>query len=232
MDPKRHKMVLDTLLVKHYAGSHAYGINTASSDVDYRGVFCAPEKYVRTPFFSIDVYEDPTEEDTTYYELNHFVKLCAGMNPNVSDTLWVAKEDIVVSTPAYELLRAHRVDFLSRKVADTTVGYAKAELSRVKRKLERTGEVKQKHLAHVVRLVRMGVEVLTQGTMYVKRPDAKELLEIKNGSWSLDDVIKYADDMVTKVETLRHTSPLPEQPNTHVLAELTMEVQNLAWKNG
>lgn len=126
------ELMRDNMLVKHLAGSHAYGTALPTSDVDYRGVFCADPINLLTPFFIVREAEDQLEEDTKLYELSHFVKLCLECNPNVVETLWVDDADITFRTPAYDFLREHRDEFLSSKIAFTTSGYALAQLKRIK----------------------------------------------------------------------------------------------------
>ena len=126
------ELMLDNLIVKHRAGSHSYGTNISTSDEDFRGIFCADPVNIRTPFFVIKEAEDVTEEDTKFYELAHFMKLCLDCNPNIVETLWVDTNDVVFSTPAYELLREHRQKLLSSKIAFTTSGYAVSQLERMK----------------------------------------------------------------------------------------------------
>ena len=75
---------------------------------------------------------DATEEDTKYHELTHFMKLVTDCNPNIIETLWIDEKVIEVTTPAYEHLRAHRSDLLSKKAAFTFTGYAFAQLKRIK----------------------------------------------------------------------------------------------------
>jgi len=45
-----------------------------------------------------------------------------------------------------------------------------------------------KNAAHLIRLLRMGVEFLKDGRLYVMREDAKQLIEIKRGEWTLEQV--------------------------------------------
>ena len=49
-----------------------------------------------------------------------------------------------------------------------------------------------KHAMHLVRLMRMCREILQGKGVFVKRPDAEELLAIRNGSWKYDDLIEWA----------------------------------------
>ena len=120
------------MLVKMYAGSHAYGTALPTSDVDFRGIFCANPINIRTPFFPVREVVDDAEEDTKYYELAHFMKLCLDCNPNIIELLWTDDEDIVFRTLAYDLLRSYRQQLLSSKIAFTTSGYALSQLARMK----------------------------------------------------------------------------------------------------
>lgn len=124
------------LMVRHYAGSHAYGTNIATSDVDVRGIFCAEEIQVRAPFFPIRECKIQGE-DTSFYELSNYCKLAADNNPNVLETLWVDESDIIETTPEYQLLRDNRDLFLCSKIAFTTTGYATAQLKRIKGRKKR-----------------------------------------------------------------------------------------------
>ncbi|KKL95556.1 hypothetical protein LCGC14_1853430, partial [marine sediment metagenome] len=126
------QLMRDNMLVKHLAGSLAYGTSLPTSDVDHRGVFCAEPINLLTPFYTVNEVTDINEEDTKLYELAHFMKLCLACNPNIVETLWVDEEDITFTTPAYEFLRSHRSEFLSSKIAFTTSGYALAQLKRIK----------------------------------------------------------------------------------------------------
>lgn len=114
------------------AGSHSYGTNTATSDKDFRGIFLADPKFIRTPFYTINEFSDPKEKDSKSYELNKFMKLYSDCNPNIVELLWVDDEDIVTTSPAYELLRSHRHELLCSKVAFTFSGYAISQLKAMK----------------------------------------------------------------------------------------------------
>lgn len=221
--------IISNLIVKHVAGSKAYGTSTASSDQDYRGIFSAPPEYTRTPFFDIKTYEDPAEEDTVLFELNQFFYLTARANPNVVETLWVDMSDVVVNTEAYQHIRGWRGAFLSKRFYHTTLGYARSEMDKVKKKYEETGEFNAKNAMHVVRLVRMGREVFTHGEIFVKRPDAAELKSIRNGEWSIDRLQQYVVEQEEELRRLKDTSTLPNEPNKKLLASILMEAQDRVW---
>lgn len=351
------ELIANNLIVRHLGGSHAYGMSTPQSDVDYRGIFFAPEQSVRTPFFPIKEVSDSTEEDTKYHELTHFMKLVTDCNPNIIETLWVDEKVIEVTSPAYEHLRAHRSELLSKKAAFTFTGYAFAQLKRIKGHnkwinnpqpeeapkhiqymslvqnftedkifkinfadfrdgwilyhfggeiygmykregytaynrdgtlnpfndeqavdnpfIDETGQFRKtpqflvkfnkeayiaardthknfwhwkkhrnekrseleeqhgydtKHAAHLVRLLRMGTEILEEGEVRVWRPDAQDLLDIRAGKWKYDDIVEYAEQLDVNIrENLYKTSQLRHSPDYNKAAKLLMEVQDICW---
>lgn len=123
---------MDNIVVKHLAGSHAYGTNIESSDTDVRGIFCAPKEQICTPFFPVREVALPDEEDGKLYELSHFMKLYCEGNPNILESLWVDGEDVLEWNPGYSTLRAVAPSLLSSKVAFTFSGYAISQLKRIK----------------------------------------------------------------------------------------------------
>ena len=67
-----------------------------------------------------------------------------------------------------------------------------------------------KHASHLVRLMRMGLEILTDHKVVVKRPDREEILAVKNGAWSYEKVMEFAKDMQVKLYEAYKTTTLPK----------------------
>jgi len=63
-----------------------------------------------------------------------------------------------------------------------------------------------KHGYHLVRLQRMCLELLEKKLMLVKRPDAQELIDIRNGKWSFEQLLDYSEQMDNKINNLYLTS--------------------------
>lgn len=63
----------DNILFKCIAGSKAFGLDTAASDTDIKGVFYLP----KDKFYGIDYIPQISNEtnDIVYYELGRFVEL-------------------------------------------------------------------------------------------------------------------------------------------------------------
>lgn len=83
-----------------------------------------------------------------------------------------------------------------------------------------------KHAAHLVRLIRMCLEILELGEVRVDRTaiDAEELKAIRNGAWSFDKLKEYAKEMDNKAGILYNTSSLQRSPDLEAIKSLLEEV--------
>lgn len=94
-----------------------------------------------------------------------------------------------------------------------------------------------KHAYHLVRLIRMCREILTTGKVLVKRPDREELLAIRNGAWTYDQLIEFADREDKALQELYNTTTmLPKTPNKEKLDQLCiklveMSLSKYSWYN-
>lgn len=77
--------VHNNLMFLTLGGSHAYGTNTPTSDIDLRGcAFMPKEVLLGTKNFE-QVVDNLT--DTTIYSFNKLVSLCTACNPNTIEML-------------------------------------------------------------------------------------------------------------------------------------------------
>jgi hypothetical protein len=82
-----------------------------------------------------------------------------------------------------------------------------------------------KHAYHLVRLIRMCKEILQTGKVIVKRPDREELLAIRNGAWTYDQLIEFAEREDKELTELYNTTKiLPKTPDKDKLEKLQMEL--------
>jgi predicted nucleotidyltransferase len=81
-----------------------------------------------------------------------------------------------------------------------------------------------KHAMHLVRLIRMGTEILETGVVNVLRPDGEELIAIRNGAWSFDKLQEFAEVGDKKLDELYKTTKLPDQPETNAIENLCTHV--------
>ena len=115
----------------------------------------------------------------------------------------------------------------------------KKERNPARRALEEKSGYDTKHASHLVRLMRMGYEIITEGKVIVKRPDAEEIVAIKNGAWSFDQVMAFKAEMEAKLEAEYNRqkaliadgkpTPLPRSSNKEVLNKLYNDLYAEYW---
>jgi len=91
--------------------------------------------------------------------------------------------------------------------------YSGGYMGTKRRELVRRVGYDAKNAAHLIRLLRMGIEFLTEGTMHVERADAPELLSIKRGEWSLEKVKAEAERLFQLSQEAYVRSTLPPEPD-------------------
>ena len=70
--------------------------------------------------------------ESVIFDISKFLRLCASANPNALEVLFADEEDWLYETPTWRRLYAERRRFLSRKVQQTYLGYAMAQLRKIK----------------------------------------------------------------------------------------------------
>lgn len=81
-----------------------------------------------------------------------------------------------------------------------------------------------KHAQHLVRMLRMGVEILRDGEVRVRRDDAEELRAIRSGAWTYDELVERAERLGAQVREAAQGSALPEAPDEERLNVLCAEI--------
>jgi predicted nucleotidyltransferase len=81
-----------------------------------------------------------------------------------------------------------------------------------------------KHAMHLVRLLRMAKEILETGKVTVYRPDREELLAIRNGAWTYEQIVDYAEQSECTLNKLYEDSCLPRKPKAAFIESLCCEI--------
>ena len=116
-------------------GSHAYGTNIETSDVDIRGcALNAKDEILTNKNFEQFVNEDT---DTTIYSFNKLVSLLTSVNPNTIETLGCRPDHYLYLSPIGQELLDNRHLFLSKRCIHSFGGYANAQLRRLDNKAAR-----------------------------------------------------------------------------------------------
>ena len=98
-------------------------------------------------------------------------------------------------------------------------------------KLEAAHGYDTKHALHLVRLLRMGHEILTTGKVIVRRPDAEELLGIRNGTMGYDELVGEAEGLQAELERIYEdkTYVVPFSPDKVGLSDFCVELHDYHW---
>lgn len=264
------------------AGSRLYGTSTPESDMDYRGVAMEPVDSILGLQSFKDYNPQDGEVDEQIYGLRNFAKLALENNPNIIELLFAPA---LFYTSEWLVISKIRNSFLSTKIAKTFVGYAVAQLKRIRghykwmtdeepqkpdpkdygrivysdgreqwtdyhKKQEYDNDLKHyqqyqtwlanrndkrhelevkygydtKHGMHLVRLLQQGEELLTTGNLILPRPNADELLAIRNGSMEYEDLLAWADQKILEVENIK--SVLPSKPDWNKVNQVVMLLNN------
>jgi uncharacterized protein len=104
----------------------------------------------------------------------------------------------------------------------------KTERNPARAELEAKHGYDTKHAMHLVRLLRMAHEILGSGKVLVKRPDAAELLDIRMGQWTFDDLMNWTVATEAGLVEVAQNSPLPKEPDRNKLDAILVEVVGAA----
>lgn len=104
----------------------------------------------------------------------------------------------------------------------------KAERNRARAELEAKHGYDTKHAMHLVRLMRMGVEILERGELLVRRPDAAELNAIRDGAWPFDALLEQTEALRVQMEEAAQRSALPADVDRPAIDALAFEMLTAA----
>ena len=229
-------------IILGYMGSLAHGThipNTDPNSIDDRdimGVCIAPESV----YFGLKQFEQKEakykEWDSVTYEIRKFFRLLLKQNPNVLGLLWLEEHNYHHVFPAGRRIIENRNLFVSKEAYHSFSGYAHGQLHRMthgackgymgekRKKLVEEFGYDCKNAAHLIRLLRMGIEFLTDGTLRVFREDAAELKDIKMGRWTLERIQAEADDLFRLAREAYIRSPLPPKAEHEKAEELLIRI--------
>lgn len=140
----------DNLILVCLGGSHAYGTNTQTSDLDIRGCALNTRREILTNV-NFEHFTN-SETDTTIYSFNKLLHFLSNCNPNTIEMLGLKPEHYLYISPVgKELLEAKDL-FLSKRAAKSFGGYATAQLRRLDNKAVRLvgQEQRERHILNSI----------------------------------------------------------------------------------
>lgn len=216
-------------------GTHSTEVNSID-DIDIFGIVIPPPDYL----FGIKTFEQFERKegalDVLVYDFKKFIRLLIKANPNVVTSLWMSDEHIIKSTWQFKELVANRFLFATKQIYKSFCGYSRGQLHKMEHMAcegymgeKRKELVKRfgfdcKNSSHLIRLLRQGTEFLKTGEFIIKRPDAAELVDIKNGLWPLEKIKNTSDVLFKEMEDALNICTLPESCDTEKINKLVTNI--------
>lgn len=227
-------------------GSFAHGLNVATSDHDYMGIYMDPPECliglkpergaVRDRAKPEGVKSEPGDSEATFYGLRKYASLAAQGNPTMMTLLYTP--NLIV--PDKIGLQANRDMFLSKRLVARHMGYADSMAAQITgEKAPRTNRPElvaahgydTKAAFHAIRLLIQGHQLLTRQEMPMPMPSLFRyyLLEIREGKLpkgaALAD-IKYWRDRIQEAEA---DTSLPDEPDYDRINAWLIDVHEAYW---
>jgi predicted nucleotidyltransferase len=192
-------------------GSRAFGLDVPDSDTDRRGIYLPPATLEWSLYGLPEQLEDH-ETQECYWELQKFLVLSLKANPNVLECLYTPLVEF--TTPTADELLAHRQAFLSKLVYQTYNGYVLSQFKKLEQDLRTAGELKWKHVMHLIRLLLSGISILREQIVPVDVGAHKErLFAIRSGDVTWEKVNAWRLELHKEFDQAFEKTTLPERPD-------------------
>lgn len=230
-------------------GSQAYGVSTDSSDVDIYGV-CIPPKGLIFPHLDgeilgfgkqIKIFEtyheahinyNEKQYDLSIYSIVKYFHLCMENNPNMLDSLFVPDNCVIHSSTVGNMIRDNRKIFLHKGSYHKHRGYAYAQISKIKNKVNSTNPKRAESIEkygfdvkfayHIVRLMLECEQILSTHDLDLQR-DNEVLKSIRRGEWSLERIEEWFNNKEHTLDELYVKSTLQNVPDEASIKRLLMQ---------
>jgi predicted nucleotidyltransferase len=210
-DPLAEQDLYRHVILRVVVGSRAYGLDGPASDTDRRGIYLPPaDRHWSLYGVPEQLENDATQE--TYWELQKFLTMALKANPNVLEVLYTPL--VEHATPLAQELLGTREAFLSKLVYQTYSGYVMSQFRKLQGDLRNKGEVKWKHVMHLIRLLLAGVTTLREGRVPVDAGEHRDrLLAIKRGEVPWDEVEAWRLRLHAELDLAYEQTTLPDRPD-------------------
>ncbi len=229
-----------------YRGSISHGtyIPSKIDDKDVLGIVIPPQEYM----YGLKHYEQ-TERfkediDLVVYEIRKYIRLLSKNNPNVMSLLWLNEQHYIHKDELGQRLIDNRDMFISKLCYKTYGGYAVSQFRKMtkfefkgymgekRKKLVEEFGYDTKNAAHLLRLLKMGIEVLTSGEVNVLREDSQLYISIKQGEWTLKKVKEESERLFKLLDEAYVRSKLPARPDFEKINKLCVEIVKDYYERG
>jgi len=203
--------LFERVIYRCIVGSRAYGLDSPASDTDRRGIYLPPAELHWSLYGVPEQLENEATQEA-YWEIQKFIVLALKANPNVLECLYTPL--VEMKTPLADELLQMRAIFLSRLVYQTYNGYVMSQFKKMQADIRNQGQVKWKHVMHLIRLLQSGIVALREGYVPVRVDQHREqLLAIKRGEVPWDDVEKWRLSLHREFDAAFAQTKLADRPD-------------------
>lgn len=192
-------------------GSRAFGLDLDDSDIDRRGIFLPPAE-LHWSLFGLPEQIENAENQECYWELQKFLVLALKANPNVLECLYTPL--VEKSNEISQELLSSRTQFLSKLVYQTYNGYVLSQFRKLEQDMRTRGELRWKHVMHLIRLLLSGITILEESRVPVKVSEHRDrLMAIRQGKIAWDEINGWRLELHKRFDRAFETTSLPDRPN-------------------
>ena len=234
--------MVDNIQYLTLMGSHAYGTHHENSDWDVYGFTIPPIEYAYPSgdgliwgyddFPRFDQFMGKVEGETKkesldfqIYNIMKYFTLVEANNPNIVDSLFTARNCVLIETDIAKAVRKNRKLFLHKGSWHNFKGYAFSQLNKIKtdpddkQSPERKALIEKygydvKFAVHIFRLLDEVEQILTKGSIDLTR-NREQLKSIMKGFYTLEEVRMNFKQMETRLQHIYERSALPWGPEIH-----------------
>jgi predicted nucleotidyltransferase len=235
----------ESIILGFEGGSVMHGASVGSDDHDYYAVYLEPPE-TRLGLRAVEHYVWSTSDNTrkntrddidlVMYSLTKFARLAAAGNPTILHFLFV--ENALAPNPWWEYVTAQRRAFLAKSHLRKFIGYADAQFDRLAGKRARKQfrpELEEKYgfdtkaAMHGIRLMYEALDLLRHGCMTFPNPHARQLIAIRQGRFSLEEVVQQYEALKQECEREQTRSPVAEAVDEQKINQVLANVYQSFW---
>jgi uncharacterized protein len=238
-----------TVIFETVHGSQAYGLARVGSDVDVKGVVIGPPswylgfaggpeqldlspdhvRYELRKFVRLAVAANPTVLELLWTAASHHRTVTPAGRQLLDAREQFLSRRVADRFGGYAQGQLTRINTHRSWLLDPPTEHDprwrhyqtwRANRNPARSELEARFGYDTKHAMHLIRIQRMAVEIVATGEVIVERRDRDELLAIRDGAWTYDELLVHAADLATQIKRATTTSPLPAEPNEPALDTL------------
>src|SRR3546814_692203 len=136
---------------------------------------------------------------------------------------------LIADVPDAAIIKVNRKEYAAARRNWENYWTWKRSRNAVRAEFEKQFGYDTKHASHLVRLLRTGRDSLLSGEIRVARSDADDLLAIRRGAYSYEEIIAMAEDLDAELTTAAAASSLPDSVSPEIVTELAAEMYQQCW---